>query len=142
MSLTLADARDIVAAAFEKGDAEGFQPLSVAVLDAGGHLTAFERQDGSANMRFQIAYGKAHGALALGVGSRALMTRAEHQPYFVAAATAAIGGALIPVPGGVLVTDRDGVRLGAVGVSGDSSDNDEVAAVAGIEAAGLVAQTG
>jgi uncharacterized protein GlcG (DUF336 family) len=142
MSLTLADARAIIAAALEKGEAEDLQPLSVAVLDAGGHLTAFERQDGSSNMRFQIAHGKAHGALALGVGSRALMERAEQQPYFVAAATAAVGGALVPVPGGVLITDRDGVRLGAVGVSGDSSDNDEVAAVAGIEAAGLVARTG
>ncbi len=142
MSLTLDQARTIITAALATGHAEGFKPLSVAVLDAGGHLTAFEREDGSSNMRFQIAHGKAHGALALGVGSRALMGRAEAQPYFVAAAAAAIGGALVPVPGGVLVLDDDGTTLGAVGVTGDVSDNDEVAAVAGIEAAGLTAETG
>jgi uncharacterized protein GlcG (DUF336 family) len=122
--------------------AEGFKPLSVVVLDAGGHLTAFEREDGSSNMRYQIAYGKAHGALALGVGSRALMARAEQQPYFVAAAAAAIGGALVPVPGGVLIDDVDGTCIGAVGVTGDTSDNDEIAAVAGVESAGLAARTG
>ena len=92
-------------------------------------------------MRFQIAFGKAHGALALGIGSRALMARAEQQPFFIAAATAAIGGSLVPVPGGVLVQE-DGVTIGAVGVSGDSSDNDEAAAVAGIEAVGLAPVTG
>lgn len=142
MSLTLDQARTIIAATLDKGHAEGFKPLSVAVLDAGGHLTAFEREDGSSNMRFQIAHGKAHGALALGVGSRALMDRAERQPYFIAAANAAVGGAMVPVPGGVLVTEADGTVLGAVGVTGDVSDNDELAAVAGIEAAGLVAETG
>ncbi len=142
MSLTLDQARTIITAALARGHAEGFKPLSVAVLDAGGHLAAFEREDGSSNMRFQIAHGKAHGALALGVGSRALMERAESQPYFVAAAAAAIGGAMVPVPGGVLVLDDDGTTLGAVGVTGDVSDNDEIAAVAGIEAAGLAAETG
>lgn len=142
MTLTLDVARTIVAAARDAGASAGYQPLSVAVLDAGGHLTAFEREDGSSNARFQIAHGKAHGALALGVGSRALMARAEQQPYFVAAAGAAVGGALVPVPGGVLVRDGDGVTLGAVGVTGDTSDNDEAAAVAGIEAAGLVPVTG
>lgn len=142
MSLTLDHARTIITAALSRGHAEDFAPLSVAVLDAGGHLTAFEREDGSSNMRFQIAHGKAYGALALGVGSRALMGRAEAQPYFVAAAAAAIGGAMVPVPGGVLVLDDDGTTLGAVGVTGDVSDNDEIAAVAGIEAAGLAAETG
>ena len=142
MSLTLDQARTIIAAALDRGRDLDLQPLSVAVLDAGGHLTAFEREDGSSNMRFQIAHGKAHGALALGVGSRALMDRAERQPFFVAAATAAVGGAMVPVPGGVLVHDDAGTTLGAVGVTGDVSDNDELAAVAGIEAAGLVAETG
>jgi uncharacterized protein GlcG (DUF336 family) len=113
--------------------------MTVVVLDAGGHVIAVEREDGSSNNRFEIAFGKAHGALALGMGSRALMARAEKQPYFIAAATSAIGGALVPVPGGVLVRDAD-LLIGAVGVSGDTSDNDEAAAVAGITAAGLVAQ--
>ena len=142
MSISLEQARAIIAGALDKGHTEGFKPLSVAVLDAGGHLTAFEREDGSSNMRFQIAHGKAHGALALGIGSRALMARAEQQPYFVAAAGAAIGGALVPVPGGVLVKDTGGATLAAVGVSGDTSDNDEDAALAGIDAVGLVAETG
>ncbi|GAC1382230.1 MAG: heme-binding protein [Acidimicrobiales bacterium] len=112
------------------------------MLDAGGHVMAFEREDGSSNMRFEVAYGKAHGALALGIGSRSLMARAEQQPYFIASVTAAIGGALIPVPGGVLMRDASGTLLGAVGVSGDTSDNDETAAVAGIEGAGFTAETG
>ena len=112
----------------------------MVVLDAGGHVVAAEREDGASNKRFEIAFGKAHGALSLGVGSRALMARAEEQPYFVAAVTSAIGGALIPVPGGVLVRDTAGTLLGAVGISGDTSDNDEAAALAGIEEAGLVGQ--
>ena len=112
------------------------------VLDAGGHVTAFERQDGSSNRRFDIAFGKAHGAISLGMGSRALMARAESQGYFIAAATSAIGGSLVPVPGGVLVKDSSGRTIGAVGVSGDTSDNDEAAALAGIAAAGLVGDAG
>ena len=142
MTISLDQARMIIARALSRGHEDGLNPLSAAVLDAGGHLVAFEREDGSSTMRYQIAHGKAHGAIALGVWSRALMARAEQQPYFMAAAGAAIGGALIPVPGGVLIKDPDGVVLGAVGVTGDVSDNDEVAAVAGIEAAGLVADTG
>jgi uncharacterized protein GlcG (DUF336 family) len=142
MTITLDQARTIVAAARAAGQAAGFKPLSVVVLDAGGHVTAFEREDGSSNMRFQIAHGKAHGAISLGMGSRALMARAEQQPSFIAAATSAIGGALIPVPGGVLIQSSDGAVIGAVGISGDTSDNDEAAAVAGIEAAGLRAVTG
>lgn len=142
MSLTLDTARAIISSTRAAGSAAGLKPLSVVVLDAGGHLTAFEREDGASNARFQIAHGKANGALALGVGSRALMARAEQQPYFIAAAGAAIGGAMVPVPGGVLIRDAEGTTLGAVGVTGDTSDNDEDAAVAGIEAAGLVAETG
>lgn len=142
MSITLDQARTIVAAARAAGQSGRFKPLSVVVLDAGGHVTAFEREDGSSNMRFQIAHGKAHGAISLGLGSRALMARAEQQPSFIAAATSAIGGSLIPVPGGVLIQSTDGTVIGAVGISGDTSDNDEAAAVAGIEAAGLRAITG
>ncbi len=140
--ITLESARTIIAAALAKGAESAMLPLSVAVLDAGGHLLAFERQDGASIMRFQVAHGKAFGAIGLGIGSRALMARAEQQPSFVAAVNGAFGGALVPVPGGVLVKTADGELIGAVGVSGDNSDNDEIAAVAGISAAGFVAVTG
>jgi uncharacterized protein GlcG (DUF336 family) len=142
MSLDLEVARTIVAAARAHAKDAGFKPMTVVVLDAGGHVVAAEREDGSSMGRFQIGFGKAHGALSLGLGSRALMARAEQQPYFIAAVTSAVGGALVPVPGGVLVRSSDGELLGAVGVTGDTSDNDEAAAVAGIEAAGLTAETG
>jgi len=115
--------------------------LSIVVLDAGGQVRAFEREDGASNARLEIAFGKANGALALGMGSRGLMARAEQQPYFIGAVAAAIGGALVPVPGGVLVQSADGEVIGAVGVTGDTSDNDEAAAVDAIEAAGLRAVT-
>ncbi len=141
-SLKLETARTIIEAAFAKGAALGLKPLSVIVLDGGGHTRAFERQDGASMARYQVAFGKAHGAIALGVGSRALFERAEQQPYFLDAVDGAIGGGLIPVPGGVLVRDAEGEIIGAVGVTGDTSDNDEICAVAGIEAAGLTADTG
>mgnify|MGYP006283880165 CR=1 FL=1 len=140
--VSLAAARRIVAAVFKRGAEDGLRPLSVCVLDAGGHLIAFERQDGASPMRFQIAHGKAHGAVALGLGSRAIMARAEAQPHFVSAVNGALGGALVPVPGGVLIRAVSGEVLGAVGVTGDSSDNDEAAAVAAIEAEGLLADPG
>lgn len=140
MSLTLETAQSIIAGALTTGQEHGFKPLTVVVLDAGGHVLAAARQDGASNNRFEIAQGKAYGALALGMGSRAIMERAEQQAYFIAAATATLGGRLIPVPGGVLVRDSDGVIKGAVGISGDSSDNDETAASTSIEAAGLTAQ--
>lgn len=142
MSLNLDTARTIIAAARAAGVDNGFKPLTVVVLDSGGHLVAVEREDGSSIGRFDIAFGKAHGALALGMGSRAIMARAEQQAYFVAAATAAVGGKLVPVPGGVLVRAPAGSVLGAVGISGDTSDNDERAAVVGIESAGLTADPG
>lgn len=141
MTITLDTARNIIAETRAHAVTSGCKPLTVVVLDAGGHILAVEREDGSSNKRFEIAYGKAHGAISMGVGSRALMERAERQPYFIAAATLAIGGALVPVPGGVLVY-RDGVLVGAAGATGDTSDNDEAAIVAGIQAAGLSAETG
>ena len=141
-SIDLATARTIVAAALAHGRGAGMQPLAVLVLDDGGHPIAFEREDGASFGRFDIARGKAHGALSFGVGSRTLNAMAVDRPFFVAAATAAVGGALVPVPGGVLVRSAAGDTLGAVGISGDNSDNDEAAAVAGIEAAGLMAVTG
>lgn len=140
MSLNLDTAQSIIAEALAAAQQHGFKPLTVVVLDAGGHVIAAARQDGASNNRFEIAHGKAYGALALGMGSRALMERAEQQAYFIAAAAAAVGGRLIPVPGGVLVRSSDGAVLGAVGISGDSSDNDETAASKAIQAAGLTAQ--
>lgn len=142
MNFTLRAAQVVVAETRAAAKERSLTPITVVVLDAGGHVLAAEREDGSANGRFAIAFGKAHGALSLGLGSRALMRRAEEQPYFIAAATAAIGGALIPVPGGVLVRDESGTLIGAVGVSGDASDNDEAVAVAGVEAAELTADPG
>jgi uncharacterized protein GlcG (DUF336 family) len=141
VSITLDQARTIIAAARAHAVETDCKPMTVVVLDSGGHVLAVEREDGSANKRFEIAHGKAHGALSLGLGSRALMARAEQQAYFIAAATAAVGGALVPVPGGVLVRNG-GTLVGAVGVSGDTSDKDEAIAVKGIEAAGLTAETG
>jgi uncharacterized protein GlcG (DUF336 family) len=141
MTFGLDQARSIIAAVLAAGVEAGLKPLTVVVLDAGGHVIAAERQDGASMARFDIAFGKAHGALALGMGSRALMVRAEQQAYFIDAARAAIGGALVPVPGGVLVR-ASGLVVGAVGVTGETSDKDEAAAIAGIQAAGLLAEPG
>ncbi len=137
MTIDIDRARTIIAAALAHGRGASMKPLCVAVLDAGGHLVAFEREDGVANRRFEVAHGKAHGAISIGVNSRTLGMMAVERPHFVAGVTAAIGGALVPVAGGVLVLGGDGQRIGAVGVSGDTSDNDEAAAIAGIVAAGL-----
>ena len=139
MALDLDTARAIVAGARRYGLEAGLKPLTVVVLDPGGHLVVAEREDGSSNARFLIGFGKANGALALGMGSRSIMARAEQQAYFVDAVTAAVGGALIPVPGGVLARDAGGALVGAVGVTGDTSDNDEICTLAGIAAAGLTA---
>lgn len=139
MTLTLDTSLALIAAARAHGREQGFKPLTVVVLDAGGHVIAAQREDGASMKRFEIAHGKAHGALSLGMGSRSIMARAEQQAYFVAAVTDAVGS-LVPVPGGVLVRDSDGVLLGAVGITGDTSDADEAAALAGIAAVNLVAQ--
>ncbi|MEJ6783586.1 GlcG/HbpS family heme-binding protein [Aminobacter sp. Piv2-1] len=138
--LTLAKANAIIATALELGAQKGFKPLGVAVLDAGGHLLAFQRQDGSPFIRAEVASGKAYGALAVGSSSRALGVAAVERPHFFQGLSAVSGGKIVPVPGGVLIRDRDGNVLGAVGISGDTSDNDELAAMAGIEAAGFVAK--
>jgi uncharacterized protein GlcG (DUF336 family) len=140
MNISLETAKTITAGARAAAKRRGLKPLTVVVLDAGGHVLSVEREDGSSNNRFEIAFGKAYGALALGMGSRSLMARAEQQAYFIASAAAAIGGRLVPVPGGVLVKDETGTVIGCVGVSGDTSDNDELAAISGIESASLVAQ--
>jgi len=140
--MTLDIARTIVGASFEKGKELGLKPLTVAVLDAGGHLTALARQDGSSNLRPGIAHGKAFGAISLGVGSRWLDANAQTRPHFVNALNGVAGGQIVPVAGGVIVKTAEGAIVGAVGITGDTSDNDEACAVAGIEAAGLVADTG
>ena len=139
--LTLETARQIVKAARDKGRELGLKPLTVTVLDAAGATILMEREDGSAPMRPRIAHGKAFGAVQMGMGSRALGNRAEQQAYFIQAMNALAGGDLVPVPGGVLVRDGDTI-VGAVGITGDTSDNDEACAIAGIEAAGLKADAG
>ena len=140
-AITLEQARTIIAGALDEGRRRGLAPMSVVVLDGGGHVKAFEREDGASNLRFEIAHGKAHGALGMGVGSRAIMARAEQQPTSIAAVTAAFGGALIPVPGVALIIGAQQAIIGAVGVTGDSSDSDEATVVAGFEAAGFQART-
>ncbi len=133
-------ARTIIRKALAKGREMGLKPLSVIVLDTGGHVKAFEREDGAAPGRFAIAEGKAYGAVMLGMAGTAQMARAEAQAYFMTAVNGAYGGKVVPVPGGVLVRDKKGAIVGAVGLTGDTSDNDAIAAAAGIEAAGLTAE--
>ncbi|MBT6190898.1 MAG: heme-binding protein [Tateyamaria sp.] len=140
MAITLQQAQTIISQSFAKGREMGFKPLSVVVLDAGGHCKAFEREDGAAPGRFGIAQGKAYGSVMLGLAGTAQMARAEQQAYFMAAINGVYGGQVVPVPGGVLVRDDSGDIIGAVGVTGDTSDNDVVAAVAGITAAGLASE--
>lgn len=135
--LDLAVASAIVDAALAKGRAMRLQPLTVAVLDAGGCLVALKREDGSSLLRPDIAMGKAWGALGMGTGSRTIAARAAQAPAFVNALIGASGGRVVPVPGGVLVRTSDGATVGAVGVSGDTSDNDEACAVHAITLAGL-----
>ena len=139
--LTLDTARKILDAAFAKSTELKLKPLVVTVLDARGVLKIAAAQDGTSLMRAEIAHGKAYGALAMGMGSRALFQRAQEQAYFVSAVNALAQGRLVPVPGGVLIQDGT-TLLGAIGVSGDTSDNDEICAIAGIEAAGLKANPG
>lgn len=140
--LSLSISNKIIHDALAKGKELGMKPLSVAVLDAGGHLVAFAREDGASLLRPQIASGKAFGALAVGVGSRWLNAQAESRPHFLEGLSNVSGGRIVPVPGGVLIKDTGGEIMGAVGITGDTSDNDELAAIAGIEGAGYVADAG
>ncbi len=135
--ISLEQARTVISAARTHGREHGLKPLTVVVLDAGGHLIAMEREDGAAYGRPQIAQGKAAGALAMGTSSRVLGEMAADRPTFIAALSAAWDGKLVPAAGGVLIRDEAGTLLGAVGVTGDLSDKDEEAAHAGIHAAGL-----
>jgi len=142
MTLTLAQATAIIDAAIAEGRRKNFAFLAVAVLDPGGHVIACKREDGASFLRFDLASGKAWGALAMGFGTRELARRALEQPAFVAALSAVSQGRMVPSPGGVLVASADGQLLGAVGISGDTGDNDEACAIAGISAVGLSAIPG
>lgn len=140
VEITSNKAKRIINQAFAKGKDMGLKPLAVIVLDAGGHCKAFERQDGAAPGRFAIADGKANAAIVMHAPSSKMMERAEKQAYFIDALNSAYGGRFVPVPGGVLVKDKKDNIIGAVGVTGDTSENDVIVAIAGIEAAGLFAE--
>ena len=145
MAITLSQAMTILEVALKKGRETSCAPLAVAVLDDGGHLKAFGREDGAGILRPQIAFGKAWGALGMGLGSRSFAKRIAEQPAapaFFSALAAMSEGRVVPVPGGVLIRDAAKVVIGAVGISGDTSDKDEACALAGIAAAGLVGDTG
>jgi uncharacterized protein GlcG (DUF336 family) len=138
-ALTLEQAQKIIEIALAHGRQTDCQPLGIAVLDPGGHLVAFARENGTSFLRPQIAQAKAWGALGMGMGSRALVERPDR---FILTLNAATDGKVLNAPGGVLIRNSAGDLLGAVGVTGDVSDKDEACAVAGIEAVGLIAETG
>ena len=137
--LKLSDADTIIAAALKEGRSRNFAPLTVAVLDAGGHLVAFKREDNSGILRFGIATAKAWGSLGMGFGSRELARRADAHPAFVNTLSDISQGRIATSPGGVLIL-KDGMVIGAVGISGDNGDNDEICAIAGVKAAGFNAR--
>ncbi|AIT82079.1 GlcG/HbpS family heme-binding protein [Novosphingobium pentaromativorans] len=140
-AITLQQARDIIAASLAEGAKRGLKPLGILVLDAGGHLIAYERQDGASIGRFAVAMGKASGALQIGVSSRKIGEMAAERPTFVSSLAPLLPHGAVPAAGGVIVVDDKGSVLGAVGISGDTSDNDEICAIAGIAAAGLLVQS-
>jgi uncharacterized protein GlcG (DUF336 family) len=141
-NITCQQAQTLAEAALAKGHELGLKPLCVCVLDSRASLRFCINQDGTSIDRHRIAHGKANAALSLGMGTRAIGNRAEIQAYFVDAVGRMTGGDFIPVPGGVLIRDASGEVIGAVGVSGDTSDNDELTCIAGIEAVGMIADTG
>lgn len=142
MTLTLTTAETIIAKTLAHAKSASFKPLGIVVLDARATVKAASIADGTALARFDIARAKAKGALSFNMGTRSLEKLAKERPHFFAGAVSAIEGGIVPVPGGVLIKDKDGSIMGAVGVSGDTSDNDEIAAIAGITAAGLIADGG
>ncbi|HET6496526.1 MAG TPA: heme-binding protein [Thermoleophilia bacterium] len=141
-TLKLAQANTVIDAAITRARKQDFAPLAVAVLDAGGNLIAFKREDGAGIVRFDIAYGKAWGALGMGFGTRELTKRAAAVPAFVSSLAAISQGRMVPSPGGVLIAGPEREVVGAIGISGDTGDNDEICAIAGIEAIGLSAIPG
>ena len=141
-SILLEQANLIADKALQKGRELKFAPLTVAVLDSGGQLKVLKREDDASLLRPEIALGKAWGVLGMGFGGRELARRAEQMPVFFAALNAMSGGRMVPLPGGVLIRNREGQVIGSVGISGDTSDNDDICAVYGVESAGLAADTG
>lgn len=135
-SLPLASANAIIAQALALGRNANLLPLTVVVLDAGGKMVAMQCEDGSGIIRFEVAFGKAYGALGMGISSRLIRDRLAERPTFQSALAMASDGRLIPVPGGVLIEDSEGITLGAVGISGDTSDKDEYCAIEAIKLAG------
>ena len=142
MSVSLAQASAIIDTALKKARELKQMSQTVVVLDAGGHVVAAKREDGSGILRFEICIGKAYGALGMGWGSRTMMERAAQNPNFLTSIVAASGGRLVPNPGGILICNAHDHIIGAVGISGDTGDNDEIIGIAGIEAAGLKANAG
>jgi uncharacterized protein GlcG (DUF336 family) len=142
MSIRLEQAKALVDASLVEARKLNLKPISVIVLDDRGALVAAASEDGVSAMRAKIAHGKANAAIALGLGTRALMNRAEQQAYFIQAMNGLAGGDFVPVPGGLLLRDASGNLLGAVGISGDTSDNDEAAALGAIAITNLVGETG
>ena len=141
MVLSLNTAQDIISFCLSWRKENGLNPLTIAVLDSGGYLLALARENGTSNLRPEIAQGKARGAVSMGLGSRALYNRAKTEPFFIQAMNSLAGGSLVPVPGGVLIK-REGEIIGAVGITGDNSSNDEACAIAAIEHVGLTADGG
>ncbi|BCJ89954.1 hypothetical protein IZ6_06890 [Terrihabitans soli] len=141
-NISLTQASMIVDAALKAARDANMEPLTVVVLDGGGHIVAAKREDESGILRFEIAFAKAFGSLGFGFGSRGLAARAAKAPAFITAVGSIAEGRMAPVPGGVIIRDANKKVLGAVGISGDTGDNDEAAALAGITAAGLNADTG
>ena len=141
MNLSLDQAQAIIDDCLEWRRNNGMKPLTVAVLDSGGYLIALAREDGTSNLRPEIAQGKARGAVSMGLGSRALFERAKVEPFFIQAMNSLAQGSLVPVAGGVLMR-KDGEIVGAVGITGDTSENDEACAIAAIEKAGFEADRG
>ncbi|MEX0730904.1 MAG: heme-binding protein [Aquisalimonadaceae bacterium] len=139
VSLPLRQARQIIDAALAEGRNRQLQPLTVVVLDVGGHLVSMDREDGSGLLRMEIAQGKAYGALGMGLGSRTLGERNKERAPFLAGVSVASDGRFVPVPGGVLMLNDQNQVVGAVGASGDSADEDEICALAGVKAAGFKA---
>lgn len=137
--LTLNHAQTIIEGAFARASGLGLKPLSIYVLDARGVVKASAAQDGTSLRRNDVAFAKANGSIAMGVSSRKLESMAKERPHFIESAVGVLGGKLVPVAGGVLIADQSGAIIGSVGISGDTSDNDEAAAVAGIEKASLKA---
>jgi uncharacterized protein GlcG (DUF336 family) len=140
--LSLDQANLIADKSLEKAQSLGFHPQTVAVLDAGGHIKVMKRSDGASLLRPEIAFGKAWGVLGMGFGGRDLAKRCEQAPAFFNSLTALSNGRMVPVAGGVLIKNAQGEIIGSVGISGDTSDNDEICAVAGVIAAGLSPDTG